>query len=383
MPIAGVDRKAGELNGRPPELLCRTAGIGEKDFKMVDLIYRAIYWVAGIHDQIMNINNSGGYYFDDKQLHFLVIGMLGMLMIFVTYPVFKLLAETGHTMVISWLYTFTLILGITFAIEIGQWFSGTGQMETEDIASGVAGFLVMFFIFAVIRAIFQAIVGLFRRDEKKEAEREELKEEAERSRKEKVYVRPDVPLQANKTTYPGGAKPRKREEKKKRNLADIAHLAQDGGLSIKNIAAGGKSFLEDLAGEIAEERVRTEEIPAPVEKIRRPDPEKRQENADRKTLILADVDGDDRMTFVMPSPEEPPAPETAAAEPEASPEVDELFAEFERAAAETEQDGGQAAPVLEKSQVQAGIPVPADFSEQKEQEQEKRSDISERPVYKD
>ena len=67
---------------------------------MVDLLYRAIYWVAEMHDHILNINNAGGWYFDDKQLHFIVIGLLGMMMIFVTYPIFKLLASTGHTMVI-------------------------------------------------------------------------------------------------------------------------------------------------------------------------------------------------------------------------------------------------------------------------------------------
>ena len=339
---------------------------------MVDLLYRAIYWVAGIHDRILNLNNSGGWYLDDKQLHFIVIGILGMLMIFVTYPIFKLLAETGHTMVISWLYTFTLILVITFAIEIGQWFSGTGSMETEDMASGVAGFLVMFFIFAVIRAIFLAIASLFRRDEKKEAEREELREEAERRRKEKQYRRPDVPLQASTTTYPGGAKPRQRAEKKKRNLADLAKMAQGGGLSVKNIAAEGKSLLEELAGEIAEERVKTEEIPAPVEKIRRPQPENRDENADRKTLIMESVDADDRMTFIMPSPEPEEVTEPAVPQTEANPEVDELFAEFERAAAEADQ-----ADELPETE------VPGDFSEQKLNNREERSDISERPVYKD
>ena len=341
---------------------------------MVDLLYRAIYWVAGVHDHILNINNSGGWYFDDKQLHFLVIGVLGMMMIFVTYPVFKLLAETGHTMVISWLYTFTMILVITFAIEIGQWFSGTGQMETEDIASGIAGFLVMFFIFAVLRAIVHGIASLFQSDKKKEAERETLREEAERSRQEKVYKRQDVPLQAGKTTYPGEVKPRKRKEKKKHNLADLAHLAQDGGLSIKNLAAGGKSMLSDLAEEIAEERVKTEEIPAPVPKIPRTPHEDSPETADRNTLILDGNASDDRMTFVMPSPE--PAPEPEAAEPEASADVDELFAEFERAAAEEVQ-------IPSQPQIDRTIVVEDTLSEQNPLEGGKRTDIVERPVYKD
>lgn len=344
---------------------------------MVDLLYRAIYWIAGVHDHILNINNSGGWYFDDKQLHFLVIGALGMLMIFVTYPVFKLLAETGHTMVVSWLYTFTLILVITFAIEIGQWFSGTGSMETEDMASGVAGFLVMFFIFAVIRAIFHAFLSLFRRDESKEAQREVLRKEAERSRREKKYRRPDTYAQMQPVRYAGAQKPlQKRPAKKKHKLSDIAQMAANGGLSVKNLASEGKSFLEDLAGEIAEEKVRTEEIPAPVEKIHNQQ-QSRPVHTDRDTLVMpvsadaaqtpaerpvitdggretlvmspeeiAEAGGlnlkaaetDDRMTYVMPSPEFFPEKGTVSAEKAADRDVEELFAEFDRVAAEPEKE---------------------------------------------
>ena len=141
---------------------------------MRDLIYRAIYLVAQIHDDILSINDQGGYYFTDKQLHFIVIGALGMLMIFITYPLFKLLARYGHTMIIAWLYVFTLVLVITFAIEIGQWYSGTGRMESEDMAYGIAGFLFMFLIFAFIRALYHAIRAMFRKDEDREAERREL-----------------------------------------------------------------------------------------------------------------------------------------------------------------------------------------------------------------
>ena len=60
---------------------------------MREWIYRAIYWVAEIHNQILSINDRGGWYFNDKQLHFIVIGVLGMIGIFIFYPLFKLLAK--------------------------------------------------------------------------------------------------------------------------------------------------------------------------------------------------------------------------------------------------------------------------------------------------
>ena len=77
-------------------------------------------------------------------------------------------------MVIPFLYVFTLVLVVSFAIEIGQWYSGTGRMDSEDMAYGIAGFLIMFLIFAFIRALILAIKSLVGRDEEREAERRRL-----------------------------------------------------------------------------------------------------------------------------------------------------------------------------------------------------------------
>lgn len=141
---------------------------------MREWIYRAIYFIAEMHDNLISINDQGGWYFNDKQLHFIVIGALGMAGIFICYPLFKLLAKYGHTMVIAFMYVFTLVLVITFAIEIGQWYSGTGRMDSEDMAYGIAGFLIMFLIFAFIRALVLAIKSLVSKDEKREEERRQL-----------------------------------------------------------------------------------------------------------------------------------------------------------------------------------------------------------------
>lgn len=124
-----------------------------------------LYWVMGIiakiHNYIMHLNDRFEYNFSDKDMHFLVIGLLGMLMIFVVYPLFKWLAQKKHIMVIAWIYVFTLILVITFAIEIGQKISNTGNMEFADIVLGIMGFIIMFAIFAVLRGIYHGIRWLF------------------------------------------------------------------------------------------------------------------------------------------------------------------------------------------------------------------------------
>lgn len=131
---------------------------------MRTIVYYLVYWIALIHEKILSINDSNNFFLTDKQLHFVVIGLLGLLMIFVVYPLFKALAESGHTMVVAWIYVFTVIVVITFAIEIGQWYSGSGVMELADIAYGVLGFVAVFAVFSVVRGMYHAVLRLIRKD---------------------------------------------------------------------------------------------------------------------------------------------------------------------------------------------------------------------------
>lgn len=122
-------------------------------------------WVARLHDGILGINDSGQYYLTDKQLHFWVIGIFGMILILLIQPVFKGLADNGHTLVITWIYVFTVVIVVTFAVEIGQWYSGTGVPESEDIAYGVTGFFILFVIYAIIRATILTIWKMIKKDD--------------------------------------------------------------------------------------------------------------------------------------------------------------------------------------------------------------------------
>lgn len=152
---------------------------------MKDFLYWIVYQIAKIHNYIGRLNDNYEMYFTDKQLHFLVIGILGMGMIFVIYPLFKWLAKKDKTLIIAWIYVFTLIIVITFAIEIGQRVTDTGAMEFADIVYGVFGFVIFFAIFAIIRWIYLGIKYLIRKnkdDKMLEAiKKEELKEDIEES----------------------------------------------------------------------------------------------------------------------------------------------------------------------------------------------------------
>ena len=126
------------------------------------LLYRIIHFLAQAHRRLLTLNDHYELYFSDKQLHFWVIGIIGMLAIFVIHPLFTLLAETDHILVISWIYVFTLILVLTFAIEIGQGWSGVGTMDFDDIVFGIGGFMMLFLIFAAVRWMIRGIFRILR-----------------------------------------------------------------------------------------------------------------------------------------------------------------------------------------------------------------------------
>ena len=127
---------------------------------METLLYNIVYFISRIHYYILSLNDQSANSFTDKELHFIIFGALGVALILVLHPLFLWLAKKNHTMVISFLYVFTVVIVLTFAIEIGQGITGTGAMEFDDVVYGLGGFLVFFAIFLIIRGIIHLISRL-------------------------------------------------------------------------------------------------------------------------------------------------------------------------------------------------------------------------------
>lgn len=123
---------------------------------MESILETLMVMIAKSHSYILSLNDAYEKNFSDKELHFLVIGLIGMALVLVIYPLFKILSR-NHVLVIVFIYVFSLILVLTFAIEIGQWYSGSGTMDFDDMVFGVVGFLLMFVVFAVVREIILAV----------------------------------------------------------------------------------------------------------------------------------------------------------------------------------------------------------------------------------
>ena len=112
------------------------------------------------HDKLFLLNNYLGLSFTDKQLHFLAIGLLGIILFILVNKLFKFLVQYSLT-AISFIYTFTVLVVLVFAIEIGQKLTGRGRMEFQDIVEGLWGFLVAFAIYMGIIIIVRWLKKLF------------------------------------------------------------------------------------------------------------------------------------------------------------------------------------------------------------------------------
>ncbi|MBQ1305403.1 MAG: hypothetical protein IIY44_03295 [Erysipelotrichales bacterium] len=121
-----------------------------------------VTFFSKIHDKVLTWNDNAAIPLNDKQLHFLIIGVLGMLVVLMVYPLFKWLAKKNALVMAAGFYSLTVMIVITFAIEIGQRITGTGVMEFDDIVAGIAGFIFLFCVFLILRGIVLYIRRFFR-----------------------------------------------------------------------------------------------------------------------------------------------------------------------------------------------------------------------------
>ena len=129
------------------------------------ILYEGTMVVAQIHESLMHLNDNFELYFGDKDMHFIVMAVLGMILFFMVHFVFKRLAKWSIT-AISFIYVFTVMTVLGFAIEIGQKITGTGDMDFRDVVAGLYGVLAFFAVYTVYRLI-ELLVRHLMRDRKK------------------------------------------------------------------------------------------------------------------------------------------------------------------------------------------------------------------------
>ena len=128
--------------------------------RMFEMLLRELTLImAQVHDSLMRLNDGFELSLGDKDLHFVIMALLAMLLFFVVHAVFRRLAKWSITAV-SFIYVFTVMTVLGFAIEIGQRISGTGEMDFGDIVAGLYGVLAFFGVYTVYRLLAMAVCAL-------------------------------------------------------------------------------------------------------------------------------------------------------------------------------------------------------------------------------
>ncbi|SIN90385.1 hypothetical protein SAMN05878443_0406 [Carnobacterium alterfunditum] len=134
---------------------------------MKELILLLATIVNEIHDVLNRIFGSS---MTDKDLHFWVIGTIGIILFLVVYVVFKIIEKWKFSAtILSFIFTFTMLTVLVFAIEIQQAITNRGNMEFADAVMGLWGFIVIFSIYALIMGIIYSIYSRTKKKKKKGA----------------------------------------------------------------------------------------------------------------------------------------------------------------------------------------------------------------------
>jgi hypothetical protein len=136
---------------------------------MIKILKLAIAIINELHDILTNVFNGFGIQFTDKQLHFIVIGVIGMFIYLVVNYLFKAISKYSIS-ILSFVYTITVLVVIVFGIEIEQKITNRGNMEFSDIVAGLWGFTAFFIAYLII----YCCISLIKRCIKKYSEKKSL-----------------------------------------------------------------------------------------------------------------------------------------------------------------------------------------------------------------
>lgn len=130
-------------------------------FPLKEIVIILAEIVNNIHDLLIDML---GLHMSDKQLHFWIIGIIGMVTFFIVYFFFKLIEKMKwSTAITSFIYTFTVMVVLVFAIELQQAITNRGNMEFADAVMGLWGFIVLFLIYAVSAVLIYFLFKVFKK----------------------------------------------------------------------------------------------------------------------------------------------------------------------------------------------------------------------------
>lgn len=127
---------------------------------MIEALKWFIDKVNDIHHWILSLNDNFAWALSDKDLHFIVFGLLSLSFFIGINFMFKRLAKISINL-LSFIYTFTVMFALALAIEFGQRYTQQGIMDFDDVLYGIYGFIVFFILYQIINWMIKSITPLF------------------------------------------------------------------------------------------------------------------------------------------------------------------------------------------------------------------------------
>ena len=119
---------------------------------MVEVTRALASFINELRDVLLFASRRLGLGLSDKELHFWVFGLVGIVLFLLTDLLFRRMSRWTVS-AISFVYTATVLLIVVLGIEFQQKITGRGIMDFSDSASRMWGFLAFFAAYAVIRLL--------------------------------------------------------------------------------------------------------------------------------------------------------------------------------------------------------------------------------------
>lgn len=115
-----------------------------------------------LHDLILAVTQQNGALISDKELHFWVFGVIGMIIFFCSHAAFKYLQRWGLGAV-SFVFTGIILTILAVGVEVEQYITNRGYMDTLDVIAGVSGFLTLFLAYCLLVLICRLFLAIGRK----------------------------------------------------------------------------------------------------------------------------------------------------------------------------------------------------------------------------
>lgn len=107
------------------------------------------------HDGIIQVVQTLGFEVNDKALHFIVVGIIGLILFSVGDILCKHFGNRFAS-IASFVFSLIIVTLFAIAIEVIQGLTNSGNVEFADIAYGLAGFIFFFIVHVFIECMFNA-----------------------------------------------------------------------------------------------------------------------------------------------------------------------------------------------------------------------------------